>query len=357
VVEDFQAAHGLTVDGIAGTNTLSAIEEALKDNPQYQEGDSGDHIVSLKEDLTSLGFANWSSPTEYYGSITVDVVKDFQSYYGLDETGVADKKTRNKISEVLNPPYKDGDRGEQIIELKKALVALGFSSWSDPSQYYGKITSDVVKEFQEAYGLETTGIVDKATLKTLDNNVVKIFLDPGHGAHDSGAQGYGLNEKDVVRDIALDAVSSLESKYSGAIVNTSRTKDTFVELEDRAQMANAWDADYFVSIHNNAFDGSGHGFESYIHDGNVTVNTKEKQRQIHQYIASELSIRNGIRDRGMKEANFNVLRNTTMPAILLELLFIDNFAENTLLQDPSYRAYIGEVIADAIANSFDLERS
>ncbi|WP_176448371.1 N-acetylmuramoyl-L-alanine amidase [Lentibacillus sp. CBA3610] len=283
-------------------------------------------------------------------------IGDFQSAHDLTVDGIAGQDTLEKIDEALSSRYREGDSGDHIVALKEDLTALGFANWSDPTPYYGPITAGVVEDFQSAYGLEVTGGADKITLETIENNVVKIFIDPGHGDHDTGGRGFGLNEKDVVLDIALETVEVLESEYKGANVNISRTTDTFVELEERAQMANDWDADYFVSIHNNAYNGSAHGFESYIYDGNVSANTIEKQEQIHHYIADELNKRNNIDNRGMKSRNFNVLRNTTMSAILLELLFIDNWAENTLLQDSGYRKELGKVTADAIANSFNLER-
>ncbi|QQK74196.1 SH3 domain-containing protein [Salicibibacter cibarius] len=180
---------------------------------------------------------------------------------------------------------------------------------------------------------------------------VKIFIDPGHGGSDSGAAGNGLLEKDVVLDISLQAAEVLEEEYLGVDVMMPRTTDEFIELEDRAAMANDWGADYFVSLHNNAFDGSASGFESFIFDGNVSSTTIEKQEEVHQYIANELDAT----DRGMKTANFSVLRNTTMPAILLELLFIDNAVDAEMLGSAEGRAELGRITADAIAHAWDIE--
>src|SRR5699024_9764646 len=135
-----------------------------------------------------------------------------------------------------------------------------------------------------------------------------------------------LNEKDVVLDIARTTANVLTNNYSGVEVMLSRTTDTFIELSDRAKMANDWEADYFVSFHANAFDGSAQGFETYIYSGNVSSETKERQKDIHNYLANRIDVN----DRGMEEANFHVLRETTMPAILLEYMFIDNATENAL---------------------------
>ncbi|TFJ91254.1 peptidoglycan-binding protein [Lentibacillus salicampi] len=359
-VKDFQEYYGLPNSGIAEKNTRNKIQDIL--SSPFQSGKSNEGSVGLKENLETLGFVSWEDdPTDYFGPRTEQAVKDFQEYHGLPNSGIAEDDTRDKIQEVLSTPLQYGKSHEDSIELKKNLELLGIVSWdNDPTDYFGTRTEQAVKEFQEQYDLPVSGIADTNTLDKLktevQDNIVKIFLDPGHGGHDPGGQGYSLNEKDVVLDIALATENVLSQNYAGVEVKLSRTTDTFVELEDRAQMANNWGADYFVSIHNNAFTGAAHGFESYIYNGNVSSNTIEKQNQIHQYIANELSARNNISDRGKKTANFNVLRNTAMSAILLELLFIDNWSENTLLQSSSFRAELSKITADAIAHAFNLKR-
>lgn len=179
----------------------------------------------------------------------------------------------------------------------------------------------------------------------------KIFLDPGHGGSDPGAQSNGLNEKDVVLDIALKTQEVLDNEYAGVETKMSRTTDEFVELEDRSAMANNWGSDYFFSFHLNSFDGSASGFESYIYNGNVDSETRTRQLHIHTFLADRLDIA----DRGRKEANFSVLRNTMMPALLTEYMFIDNPDENALLQEKTYRDYLGELTADSIADTYDLD--
>src|SRR5690606_23788341 len=94
-------------------------------------------------------------------------------------------------------------------------------------------------------------------------NMPKIFIDPGHGGRDSGAVANGLMEKSITLYIALRMKYILEDEYTNGQVKLSREKDVYVGLSERAQMANAWGADYFVSIHVNA--GGGTGFESYVH--------------------------------------------------------------------------------------------
>src|SRR5690625_467043 len=107
----------------------------------------------------------------------------------------------------------------------------------------------------------------------------------------------------------------------------TRSTDVFISLSQRANMANSWGADYFISLHNNAASSSATGFETFVYNGGVSQKTKQFQNAIHSAIASKI----GIRDRGKKSANFAVLRQTKMPAILIEYAFISNPNDEKIL--------------------------
>jgi len=354
-VKNFQRYYDLEQDGVVGFNTLEVLNNAISGEvSRYDDGDQGPHIVEMKEKLVELGFASWSDPSQFYGSHTIAAVNRFQRYYGLPVTNQTTIETLQKMDDILTGPFNKGDSGQHVRELKEKLVILGFASWTNPTQHYGMITSGVVEDFQRAYGLTVNGIADEVTLAKIEASIVKIFLDPGHGGRDPGGQGYKLNEKDVVLDIALKTAQILSDNYFGVDVRLSRTNDSFIELEDRAKMANDWNADYFVSIHTNAHDGTGtaHGFESFIFNGNVSNETIRRQREIHSYLINRINRVN----RRMSRANFSVLRNTKMPSLLIEFLFIDNYEENLLLSNPNYRTNLANYTAEAIANSFNLKR-
>src|SRR5690625_4850161 len=152
---------------------------------------SGDEIIELKKKLTQLGFGRFpSNPSENYGTITAGVVKEFQKYYDLPTTGIANSKTLNKINEILASPYQDGKSGKDIKKLKKDLVRLGFATWSNPSENYGAITAGVVRDFQEFYALPISGIVD---YKALDK--IKKILEPPYQDGDRGEPVVELKRK------------------------------------------------------------------------------------------------------------------------------------------------------------------
>lgn len=155
--------------------------------------------------------------------------------------------------------------------------------------------------------------------------MAKIFIDPGHGAHDPGAVGKRSKEKDNVLTVGLRLKTLLES--AGHTVKMSRSTDVFIELSDRAKVANAWRADYFISLHNNSATSNVSGFETFIFDGAVSAATSKLQVAIHNAIATKI----GIKDRGKKRANYAVLRESKMPAVLIEYGFISNTGDESIL--------------------------
>src|SRR5699024_12146205 len=141
--------------GIADKSTRDKIEEVL--TPPYQSGDRGEPIVSLKEDLVELGFANWSNPSQYYGSVTSRVVKDFQEAYKLPVDGVVGESTLAKIEEIRRGAWRQiVDTGEDAVTLKEDMVRLCFAKWSNTSPEYGKMTAGVVEDFQAYYNVQMT---------------------------------------------------------------------------------------------------------------------------------------------------------------------------------------------------------
>lgn len=155
--------------------------------------------------------------------------------------------------------------------------------------------------------------------------MAKIFLDAGHGGKDPGAIGSKSKEKDN----ALNVIKKLGSylKKLGHTVKYSRTTDKYLTLTERTNLANNWGADIFISAHNNAAASSATGFETFIYNGSVSANTKKLQNSIHSVIAKDI----GISDRGKKRANFAVVRQTKMPAILIEYAFITNKKDESIL--------------------------
>ncbi|MBD2630017.1 N-acetylmuramoyl-L-alanine amidase [Aphanizomenon flos-aquae NRERC-008] len=171
---------------------------------------------------------------------------------------------------------------------------------------------------------------------------MKVCIDPGHGGTDPGAIGkdpFVLNEKDVNLSISLLLKKELEAK--GHTVLLTRDTDISVSLGTRASFANQKNVDIFISIHcNSSTSNSAEGIETWIFtDSNAG---KKLAEPVQQSLISTFSTH---KNRGIKEANFQVLRETEMPAILVECEFISNPTQLQFLSDNNNQKKIAQAIA------------
>jgi N-acetylmuramoyl-L-alanine amidase len=182
----------------------------------------------------------------------------------------------------------------------------------------------------------------------------RIFIDLGHGGKDFGAMGNDLHEKDVVLDIGMRIKKGL-SDYKDAQILLSREKDAFLTLEERTDKANAWRADVLLSIHNNSFtDKNAKGFESFIYSGNVSSGTIAFQNVLHAEIMREIGAE--VEERGKRRANFHMLRESNMKAVLTENLFLSNPSDAKLLKSSNFRQKIANGHILGVAKFLGLQK-
>ena len=215
--------------------------------------------------------------------------------------------------------------------------------------------------------------------RQLGLGIARIAIDPGHGGHDPGAQVRGLNEAELVLDIALRLERLLAAEPGVEVVLTRRT-NAYVALEERTAVANRSGADLFLSIHANASANAGvRGFETYFLNfapnpeaealaarenagssrtmGNlpeivkaIALNNKiDESRDFASMVQASMLERlrkadRGARTLGVKQAPFMVLIGATMPSVLAEVSFLTNRAEATLLRSQGYRQQIAEAL-------------
>lgn len=179
--------------------------------------------------------------------------------------------------------------------------------------------------------------------------MTKVFINPGHGGKDPGAVGNGLQEKEIVLQLGKKIVAML--KDYDVEVKLFRAGDTYYSLDRICKEANDWKANLFISLHVNA--GGGTGFESYIYNGSVSSKTRTYQNTIHDEIMKQLA---GVCDRGKKRANFAVVRQTKMPAILTENLFIDTKSDAQKLKDSKFINKIAQGHANGIVKALGLKK-
>jgi len=178
-----------------------------------------------------------------------------------------------------------------------------------------------------------------------------IIIDPGHGGNDPGAVNKEQFEKVYNLAIAKKIQANLQNNYEVTVIMT-RTGDTTVSLEERTNLANSKNAELFVSIHQNI--GGGEGFESYVHQ-RAGAETKRIQNVLHASVAAVMS-KYGARDRGQKQADFHILRETKKSAVLLEVLFMDNEKNLALLKREDFQNELSIAIAQGIAQSLSLPK-
>ena len=215
--------------------------------------------------------------------------------------------------------------------------------------------------------------------------VREVIVDAGHGGKDPGAIGVaGMQEKAVVLDVAQRLKKLLEA--AGVKGTMTRKDDTFISLQERTEIASRSKADLFVSIHANSNPSRGvHGVEAYCLKDLGTLEKNEAQRQMnHKFMFKNLAMKKGslnlediledmlythkqsvsptlavrlsngvareakTQDRGEKQSRFFVLRNTLVPAVLVEIGFVTNPKEGRLLKTGEYRQKIAEGLASGI---------
>lgn len=169
--------------------------------------------------------------------------------------------------------------------------------------------------------------------------MARLCFDYGHGGEDSGACYNGRKESNDVLNIGR-AVAA-EVRKHGVTVDETRTTEATVSLNDRSNFENRNTYDYFISFHRNAYEPEkARGVETYTY-----LNPGAKSKSLAQRIQTSL-VALGFTDRGVKEANYHVLRETKAPAVLIEIGFIDNTGDNNLFD--SKRNEIIKGLAKAI---------
>ena len=212
-------------------------------------------------------------------------------------------------------------------------------------------------------------------VKLVDDKIVikTVVIDAGHGGKDPGCHGSSAHEKNVCLSMALELGKKIKQAYPGVKVIYTRDKDVFVELDERARIANKANADLFICIHANSASPSAYGTETYVlglhkTDAQAKIADREnstiyleddkgekykdfdmspdaiiaRQLQLSVFLDQSISFASklqaefksiGRHDRGVRQAGFLVLYKTTMPSVLIETGFLTNVEEEKYLAD------------------------
>jgi N-acetylmuramoyl-L-alanine amidase len=179
-----------------------------------------------------------------------------------------------------------------------------------------------------------------------------IVSRAGHGGARQGAVYKDTKEKDLTLQVDAAFTNALSRKYTGFRQIRIRTTDVDVPLAQNGIIASREGADVYIEFHFNA--GGGTGPETYIHNSNATAHDRRLAQIIQSGLFTYLK-QLGLKDRGIKAANFQSLRETAgIPSCLVEILFLDNEVDRVVYLSPGFIEKVGEVLADGVAEFLGL---
>jgi N-acetylmuramoyl-L-alanine amidase len=332
--------------------------------------------VDLQTRLQALGFPLGNRGIDgVFRETTELAVKDFQRSLGLLADGLvgpitwrevveADYRPGGRLLYLRQPPF----RGTDVAELQRMLNDLGF----DPGSVNGLFdarAARAVRDFQKNAGLQDDGVVDAAVFKTLNTYAAQtlgthqlpdksggyfpedlfsgtIVVDAAHGGRDTGYVVPGhlkLSEADLNLAVAHELAQILPARE----VLLTRSDDEEVSAADRAFLANSSEAKMVVSIHHAAHSSpSACGTASYYFERRGYRSHRGRMAAI--YLQRGVSRTLGTCDIGEFGRSYEILRETNIPAVVVEPLYLTNAQELELAADPYYPATVAEAIASAL---------
>lgn len=172
-----------------------------------------------------------------------------------------------------------------------------------------------------------------------------IVIDPGHGGKDRGAIRSDLYEKTLTLPTAIEVAKRLRNE--GASVTLTRTDDTYISLDERVRISDSNDADALISLHYNAFtDQAVSGINTHYYAG-------DEAQKLASSIQTSLIKYVQLNDRGVRTGNYHILRESSDPAILIELGFMSNPDERETIQTTTYQKKVADAITAGVEDYFE----
>jgi N-acetylmuramoyl-L-alanine amidase len=351
----------------------------------YRLGDSGPAVAEIRIKLAQLGLLDHTESGVPLDTFDIDVdhaVRQFQQERGLIADGVVGPATYRVLEEAR---WRLGDRllsyvvanpqsGDDVLELQRRLTELGFDV-GRVDGIFGPRTGEALREFQRNIGLPADGTCGPSTFKALGRlapivtggrpDTLRasealqragkrlpgkiVVIDPGHGGPDRGCTGNGLEEATVVEDLA----ARIEGRLAATGVHAYLTRGSAVanELDEvtRAEFANETGANLVISLHVDGHsnpDASGVATYFYGHDrpgANSAIG-----EMFAGLIQREIVARTDLVDCRTHAKTWDLLRHTRMAAVRVELGYVTNPHDATLLADPHFRDVVAEAIVVAV---------
>ena len=274
---------------------------------------------------------------EIYNVSESDLIKLLEKY--KNEEVVLEDGLVLTVGEAINLPINEGwtiynENVAEIVDgelVGKAIGSTFISQEVDDTVYILEVCITENGVSAASYSRSIT--------KNVDRDYYKVFIDPGHGGYDNGAVQNGVLEDEINLQISQKIEAKLKAK--GVQVKMSRYDDTYLSLTDRTKMANSWGSDIFVSIHqNSATSSSAKGIETYYYS------SRQDSKELASDIQNDLIQSTNATNRGIKTANYAVIKTASMSSSLVECGFISNSTEAKNLSSSSYQ----DKVADGIVN-------
>ncbi|MCD7837672.1 MAG: N-acetylmuramoyl-L-alanine amidase [Clostridiales bacterium] len=239
-----------------------------------------------------------------------------------------------------------------VVLLVVAMMAANAFHMFDPAGDGQEETSagaDVSAEAESEGDESAAAVVVEEPEETESAVDITVCLDPGHGGNDPGCSDSGRQEKDDTLNLALAVRECMEE--AGITVIMTREDDTYVSLDDRCYIANEADVDYFISIHRNYASGVANGVEVW-----KSTNASDASIYLADAVAAGLEEVGVSRNRGVhtgsqgsEYSDYQVLRETAMPGVLIEMGFIENGDDNWYFD--TYLEEYAEAITQAVLDT------
>ena len=340
-----------------------------------REGERSDQVSDVQSRLRALGL-EVDDEMGVFGPATTQAVRMFQQQRGLLSDGIVGPDTWSALVEAgwrfgdrvlyfKNPPM----RGDDVLSLQARMNALGFDSGREDG-IFGRNTDRAVRAFQHEYAIAEDGIFGprsfaalrglraeraqtaaglREELRHLEGKEIQrslVVIDPGHGGEDEGdSVGEGPSEADLCWDLAERLAAAIAG--AGGRVRFTRTETEGPDASERARRANEIDADIFLSLHFNSHsEPTAEGASTYYFP-------RSRAGEILADCVKDNLVDLGLRDCRSHARTYSILRETRMPAVLIEPAFITNPDEAKLLLDADFRTTLATAIAAGVRRYFE----
>ena len=353
------ADYSVTMQFLNTYNPFGTVTKSIKN------GTTKSIKIWETDDKTTCVQINYNQKKEYTSEISKDggMITLSKGSFSM-KVLLPDKVTYSQITttdQYWNQKFLIIVPGNQVsfykehapVDNSSSVTKISVSQTSDKRNTQIVVTTKGLKGYklEKGSGYFTVCVGNP---KDIYQNIV--LIDAGHGGKDGGASKNGLKEKNLNLTIGYNLINTyFEKKNSPVKAYWTRHNDTFVNLYERPTYSKTYQADLFVSLHmNSAGSSTANGTEVYYSSSNNSksfsgINSKLFAQKMKDTLVSTL----GTKDRGVKQAGFVVIKQNTVPAILIELGFVTGSTDSKNLKKEAFQKKSAKTIYQGICSTFE----